>query len=330
MQPELVCSEGSATTGAMPWPKTATIEAPAARPGRRNSRRRMTRRKPASFAGGIKLQTAGLHSGCDWVGYDFAQGTTNHLYSVAALTDATGAVVERYSYSAYGAQTIKNAGGTILAKSAIGNDRSFTGYIKDDETGLCYARARMYAPTAGRFNARDIMGYIDGLALYGAYFIPNKTDPNGTEETTVTVNFKEEVMKGKFRTAMQDVPQEVKIVYRTSCDGGRARITVDQVGDDPGGVGFNASVYGAGGNNGKKIEWKESSTAVECPTGSTGTNLVTVVRVVALQNKTKSIGVPIVKLPVDIEISYTTDWVAVDFKDTALKKDCCCAAAQKP
>jgi hypothetical protein len=31
---------------------------------------------------------------------------TNHLYSVAALTDSTGAVVERYKYDASGRQTV--------------------------------------------------------------------------------------------------------------------------------------------------------------------------------------------------------------------------------
>ena len=64
----------------------------------------------------------------------------NHLYSVAALTDATGAVVERYKYTAYGKQIITaGVGGAIRAKSAVGLDRGFTGYVADNETGLLYA-----------------------------------------------------------------------------------------------------------------------------------------------------------------------------------------------
>jgi len=79
----------------------------------------------------------------------------NHLYSVAAMTDSTGAVVERYRYDAYGKRTVTNAGGTPIAASTIGQQRGFTGYYLDAETGLYYARARMYSPSLGRFVNRD-------------------------------------------------------------------------------------------------------------------------------------------------------------------------------
>ena len=41
---------------------------------------------------------------------------TNHLYSVAALTDSTGAVVERYKYDAYGRQGIMNTNGKLSGR----------------------------------------------------------------------------------------------------------------------------------------------------------------------------------------------------------------------
>jgi len=104
----------------------------------------------------------------------------NHLYSVAALTDSTGAVVERYSYNAYGKQTITGPSGGVRAKSAVGWDRGFTGYVADNETGLLHARARQYSPTLGRFVGRDPKEYIDGQSLYFAYFAPNHLDSNGT------------------------------------------------------------------------------------------------------------------------------------------------------
>jgi RHS repeat-associated protein len=136
----------------------------------------------------------------------------NHLYSVAALTDSTGAVVERFTYDAYGRMTITSAGGVSRSKSAVGWDRGFTGYISDPETGLLHARARQYSPGLGRFIGRDNVNvnrietkqmsevdpesgrqwpvtsaktgnlqeyYRDGLGLYSAYFVPNRLDPTG-------------------------------------------------------------------------------------------------------------------------------------------------------
>jgi RHS repeat-associated protein len=55
----------------------------------------------------------------------------------------------------------------------------FTGYITDDESGLLYARYRMYSPTLGRFVSRDPGEYIDGFSMYRAYFVPRATDPSG-------------------------------------------------------------------------------------------------------------------------------------------------------
>ena len=107
----------------------------------------------------------------------------NSLYSIAATTNAAGAVVERYSYNAYGVRTVKNSAGATLAKSAVGNVRGFTSYKLDSETGLYFARARMYSPKLGRFIGRDFLGYLDGESLYRAYFVPLKVDPYGLSET---------------------------------------------------------------------------------------------------------------------------------------------------
>lgn len=130
---------------------------------------------------------------------------SNHLYSPSAVTTSTGQVAERYRYDAYGKRTVLNAAGTTeLAKSAVGFDRGFTGYILDQETGLYYARARMYDGRLGRFIGRDggdfaelasqqltgekmrniegkTLGYIDGFNLYRGYFAINSLDPFGNE-----------------------------------------------------------------------------------------------------------------------------------------------------
>jgi len=98
---------------------------------------------------------------------------------VAALTDSTGAVTERYRYDAYGKQTITNSSGTVLARSSVNWNRGFTGYIADQESGLLHARARQFSPTQGRFVGRDALGHIDGVSLYEAYFVPQGLDPTG-------------------------------------------------------------------------------------------------------------------------------------------------------
>jgi len=117
----------------------------------------------------------------------------NRVYSPAALTDVWGAVVERYRYDSYGNRTIfESDDSTVRASSLYGNQRGFTGYYLDNESGLYYARERMYSSTLGRFIERDPWrlntstattgdGYRDGISLYCAYFVPGKDDPSGME-----------------------------------------------------------------------------------------------------------------------------------------------------
>ena len=91
----------------------------------------------------------------------------NSIGPVVALTDETGAVVERYRYQAYGENTILAADAvTPLPDSTVGNPFRFTGRRFDNESGLYYYRARHYLPSRGRFLQRDPKGYVDGLGLY--------------------------------------------------------------------------------------------------------------------------------------------------------------------
>jgi len=100
-------------------------------------------------------------------------------------------VLERYRYDAYGKRTIlADDGTTTRATSLYGNQIGYTGLYQDAETGLSVADNRYYDPTLGRWIGHDPWmkkpmspasgdGYQDGMNLYAAYFIPNRTDPTG-------------------------------------------------------------------------------------------------------------------------------------------------------
>jgi RHS repeat-associated protein len=85
---------------------------------------------------------------------------SNNLYSVAALTDAAGAVIERYKYDPYGKATILAADGLATrTASIVNNPFLYDGYYHDTETGLEFVNARYYSSDLGRFIARDPIGY---------------------------------------------------------------------------------------------------------------------------------------------------------------------------
>jgi RHS repeat-associated protein len=103
----------------------------------------------------------------------------NQQYSITAMTTSSGAVAERYAYTAYGQPTILNASGTVLTSSAFGNRYTYTGREWDETLGLHHFRARWMSPLAGRFLGRDPIGYWDGLSLYRSYIEGSNLDPLG-------------------------------------------------------------------------------------------------------------------------------------------------------
>lgn len=120
----------------------------------------------------------------------------NNLWSVEAITNGAGVVVERYSYDAYGRASVFTASGVPIPPSAWGTPHSvifnpwmFTGRQLDEETGLHFYRARYFDPKQGRFITRDPIGNWGDKANAGnAYsYVGNNpqrfTDPSGFVET---------------------------------------------------------------------------------------------------------------------------------------------------
>ncbi len=82
--------------------------------------------------------------------------TADHLGSPRVITNQLGAVTTRKDYMAFGEETY-----TTQRTSAINYDnqsetrKGYTGYEKDDESGLDFAQARYYNSKHGRFTSVD-------------------------------------------------------------------------------------------------------------------------------------------------------------------------------
>jgi RHS repeat-associated protein len=85
-----------------------------------------------------------------WRGGSTASYLLDGQGSVRGLTDASGAVTDRYRYDAFGALT-EQQGSTV-------NPYRFTGQRWDAVSGLYSLRARFYDPGQGRFLSRDTAG----------------------------------------------------------------------------------------------------------------------------------------------------------------------------
>jgi RHS repeat-associated protein len=111
----------------------------------------------------------------------------NTLFSVYALSDSSGSVIERYRYDAYGGCTVLDADGSADADglSDVKNPYTFTARRLDLETGLMQYRNRYYAPALGRFVCRDPANSARDLDLYA--YTGNRPiaalDPRGLTRT---------------------------------------------------------------------------------------------------------------------------------------------------
>jgi RHS repeat-associated protein len=116
-------------------------------------------------------------------------GTESRFYhqdalgSTTSLSDASGNLVERYSYDVYGAVTVQDSTGNVLANgSTVGNRFLFTGreWIKD--VNLYDYRNRVYSQELGRFLQIDLASFDAGDINFYRYVknnVVDGTDPEG-------------------------------------------------------------------------------------------------------------------------------------------------------
>ena len=94
----------------------------------------------------------------------------DHLYSPVALVGYNGAVMERYSYDAYGEPNIMDADYNPRASSLYDNPYMFTGrrvdYLDGGKLKVQFNRNRYYDYETGRWTTHDPIGYGDGMNLY--------------------------------------------------------------------------------------------------------------------------------------------------------------------
>jgi RHS repeat-associated protein len=92
--------------------------------------------------------------------------TQDANYNTTALVSTAGVVVERYSHTPYGKTTVLTSTWTAQSFALYRNEVGFGGYRLDPETGLYYARHRVYHPALGRWLQRDPVGFGDSENLY--------------------------------------------------------------------------------------------------------------------------------------------------------------------
>jgi RHS repeat-associated protein len=118
-------------------------------------------------------------------GATFNYFTLDHLGSITAIADATGAVLERLNYDPWGKR--RNADGTAAACGTVSSSasRGFTGQEMMDSVCFINFNARVYDPSLGRFMSADpVTQSFFNLQLLNRYsYVGNNplslTDPSG-------------------------------------------------------------------------------------------------------------------------------------------------------
>ncbi len=143
----------------------------------------------------------------------------DHLGSVVATLDHSGAVTARYAYDPFGKR--RQASGTYDAFGTLvvdwsgqlnhGTDRGFTGHEHLDDLGLVHMNGRLYDPTIGRFLQADpFIQAPDELQNYNRYSYChnnglNCVDPSGYIFKWLARKWREEIWRTTIGRAIVSI-----------------------------------------------------------------------------------------------------------------------------
>ncbi len=109
----------------------------------------------------------------------------DHLGSIDTITDASGMVVDKLSFDAFGKRRLSNWNAGVPVLNSLHNTRGFTGHEMLDAVGLIHMNGRVYDPLLGRFMSADpTMQFPKNMQNYNRYsYVLNNplsyTDPSG-------------------------------------------------------------------------------------------------------------------------------------------------------
>ena len=105
---------------------------------------------------------------------------TDANYNVTAVLNSSGAVIERYVYSAYGTATVYSPDySTTYSASTVGNTVLFAGMWVDPTTGLARTSSRWYNTVLNTFMTSDPAQQGTNWYEYSGDDPADETDPTG-------------------------------------------------------------------------------------------------------------------------------------------------------
>jgi RHS repeat-associated protein len=103
---------------------------------------------------------------CSSAGKERHYALTDAMGSVTAVASTAGAVVERYSYTAFGQSQVMDASFADRSMSLYDWQTRFHGEQRDEETGYYNYGYRYYLPELGKWPSRDPIEEDGGINLY--------------------------------------------------------------------------------------------------------------------------------------------------------------------